>query len=129
MSSVKTLKSKLVSRGAADVMEFANGIDELIWELVVSAFAAERSERFLDETAVVGIAAGVCVELRLACFKIPSVLFNKVCTPILVVDMLLDVDPVTCIEEFVDGIEIDARVDEDDGQLDKMFFGLFADVA
>lgn len=34
-----------------------------------------------------------------------------------------------CIEEFVDGVEIDARVDEDDSQLDKIFFGLLADVA
>ena len=86
---MKTLKSKLVSRGAVDVMEFANGIDELIWELVVSTFAAETSERFLDETAVVGtFVAGGCVELRLAWFNIPSVLFNKVCNPTVVVDML-----------------------------------------
>lgn len=81
---MKTLKSKLVSRGAVDVMEFATGIDELIWELVVSAFAAETSE-----SAVVGtFVAGVCVELRLAWFNIPSVLFNKVCNPTVVVGLL-----------------------------------------
>lgn len=85
---MKSLKSKLVSKGAVDVMEFATGIDGLIWELVVSPFAAERSEWFCDETAVVGIVAGVCVELRLAWFNIPSVLFNKVCNPTLVVDTL-----------------------------------------